>query len=155
MSGRANGAPEAAGEAAGTPPQDVGAAVAPAEENPVSLVGRRVAKLFGRKRYLGAVTAFCTEERWYTISYEDGCAPAHARRCCGCGEAMHRAWAQLTPLRRHRSDAEELDLAELTPLLLPELAAAPAAAADCAGGESSECVPAPARPRLPRFSRGR
>ena len=101
MTERANGAPEAAGEAAGTPPQDVGAVVAPAEENPASLVGRRVAKLFGRKRYLGAVTAFCTEEKWYTISYEDGCAPAHAHSADAAAVRRARcAWAQLTLLCR-------------------------------------------------------
>jgi hypothetical protein len=88
MAGRANGAPDTAGEAAGTPPQDVGAVVAPAAEDPARLVGRRVAKLFSRKRYLGIVTAFCTEEKWYTVSYEDGCAQAHARgRSCACANA--------------------------------------------------------------------
>ena len=89
MAGRANGAADAAGEAAGTPPQDVGAAVGAGSAPPEagSLLGRRVSKLFSRKRYLGAVTAFCTEEQWYTITYEDGCAGAASRRRCACANS--------------------------------------------------------------------
>lgn len=64
-------APEGAETAAGTPPQ--GGADGCVSAASAELMGRRVSKLFGRKRYLGTVTAFCADEGWFTVTYEDGC----------------------------------------------------------------------------------
>lgn len=64
-------APEGAETAAGTPPQDGADGCVPTAS--AELMGRRVTKVFGKKRYLGTVTAFCAEELWFTVTYEDGC----------------------------------------------------------------------------------
>ncbi|KAJ7543201.1 hypothetical protein O6H91_09G029500 [Diphasiastrum complanatum] len=36
------------------------------------LKGRKMKKKFGRKNYMGEVTAYDAENRWYHIDYEDG-----------------------------------------------------------------------------------
>ena len=134
------GAATDADAAAPTPPQVVDAG---GVEAPERLLGRCVSKLFSRKRYFGTVAAYCAEEHWYTVNYDDGCVV-----CLRSGTASFSCVGVLNsnapaPLC---SDAEELDLEELTALLVPEGGDATARAAAPAGADSgaasdSECVP--------------
>jgi hypothetical protein len=134
-------APEGAETAAGTPPQDGADGCVPAAS--AELMGRRVTKVFGKKRYLGTVTAFCAEELWFTVTYEDGCV-----RRARCVPHRQAHWApRVDKPWRLRRDSEELDASELIPLLVPEGAAEPAreaAPADEGGageeGSGSECA---------------
>jgi hypothetical protein len=61
---------DAAGGAAARPSLPAAAARA--------LVGRAVRKTFGRRVFSGSVTEYFPQERWFRVTYEDGCAAARA-----------------------------------------------------------------------------